>query len=157
MRPLAFVFILVGAAPFGGCVNTDPAVFVAPKIDAPAAMEQSSVLVAAVTGSFVLDLHLGARASGPSMVTLGEFSILDAEQTTTIVPALKLTGSLTTPIEVSPNSDENDDLSFSNEPSTSAVSQLCAKAGVVISGTIQDSLLDSSTSVTSSVFQVSCP
>ena len=157
MRPLAVVFLLVSAAPLGGCINTDPAVFVTPTINMPTATVTSSVLVAAVTGSFVLDLHLGARASGPSTVTLGEFSILDAEQKTTIVPALTLTGSLANPIEVQPNSDENDDLSFSNEPPTSAMSQLCAKAGVVIGGTIQDSLMNVSTPVTSGVFTVSCP
>jgi hypothetical protein len=161
VRALTLLFIVVAAAPLGGCINTDPSVFVTPTIMAPSAMVQSGVLGATVAGAFDLDLHLGPRASGPSTVTLGEFSILDAEQKGSIVMPLSLTGSLESPIVVQPNSDEDDDFTFDTgnmtEP-TSVGSELCASAGVVISGAFQDSLTGMSTPVASSVFHVSgCP
>jgi hypothetical protein len=159
VRFLVIAFLLAGAAPLGGCVNTDTSVFVTPTITSPSAKVQMGALGATVTGAFDLDLHLGARASGPSTVTLGEFNILDAEQHGSILPApLSVTGSLTSPIVVQPNSDEDDDFTFDTgngtEP-TSVVTALCAPAGVVISGVFQDSLTGMSTPVSSSVFQVS--
>jgi hypothetical protein len=158
VRFLVIAFLLAGAAPLGGCVNTDPSVFVTPTITAPSAVVQMGALGATVTGAFDLDLHLGARASGPSTVTLGEFSILDAQQHGSIVTPLSLTGSLESPIIVQPNSDEDDDFTFDTGTMTepmSVTSELCASAGVVIGGAFQDSLTGMSTPVASSIFHVS--
>jgi hypothetical protein len=158
VRFFALGYILVAAAPLGGCVSTDTCVFVCPKIAAPAAMVLSATLGATVTGSFDLDLHLGPRASGPSTVTLGEFSILDAAQKGTIVTPLSLTGSLGSNIIVLPDSDAQDSFKFNTGTKTlpnTVVPSLCAPAGVVIGGTFQDSLTGMSTPVSSSVFHVS--
>jgi hypothetical protein len=158
VRFFALGFILVAAAPLGGCVSTDTAIFVTPKITAPAAMVLSATLGATVTGSFDLDLHLGPRASGPSTVTLGEFSILDAAQKGPIVTPLSLTGSLGSSIIVLPDSDAQGLFMFSEGTKTlpnTVVPSLCASAGVVIGGAFRDSLTGMSTPVSSSVFHVS--
>ncbi len=158
MRLLA---LLLAAPPLLGCINTDPAVFVVPTLSTPAATVTEAALGTSFSGSFNLDLHLGPRASGPSKVTLGEFSIEDAAQTTPIVSALKLTSTTTFPVTVELDSDVNADFTFGTGKGvvvSSVATQLCATAGVVISGTIQDSLMDTSTPTFSPVFHPSgCP
>ena len=148
-----------------GCINTDTAIFVDPTLSAPTAMV-STVLVNGVpfgtslSGSFTLDLHLGARAAGPSMVTLGQFAILDATQTTSLVPALKLTEDVSFPATLQPGgSDVVAHFTFNTGADplmSSAKAGLCAGAGVVISGSIEDSLAGRSVPVTSPGFQPTC-
>jgi len=94
VRSLALLLV-AAAVPLTGCVSTDPSIFVAPTISSPAATVSSSVLGTGITGgSFSLDLHLGPRADGSSTVTLGEFSILDATMTTSIVSPLDVTSTV---------------------------------------------------------------
>jgi len=141
------------------CVNTDPTVFVDPAIEAPAATVSGGVLGTSLTGSFKLTLHLGPRATGPSQVSLGAFSILDAEQKGAIVASLPLQSSTTFPVTVELDSDVSVDLTFdtgSNTLPIDAQTALCDPAGVVIGGTIQDSLQNTATPVTSGVFKPTC-
>jgi hypothetical protein len=162
VRFLAFPLALVAGASSLACINTDPAVFVAPTITAPAAMVVSAALGTGITnGAFNLDLHLGARASGPSTVKLGEFSILDAQQTGPIVSPLNVTSSTSFPVTVQQDSDVNAAFTFDTGSAllkSSVATQLCAAAGVVISGTIDDSLSGTSAGATSPVFHpAGCP
>ena len=161
MRSLALLLV-AAAVPLTGCVSTDPSIFVAPTISSPAATVSSSVLGTGITGgSFSLDLHLGPRADGSSTVTLGEFSILDATMTTSIVSPLDVTSTTTFPVTVAPGSDVHASFTFGTGntrlPASDAM-ELCASAGVVIGGAVDDSLAGKQTPVYSDVFHVSgCP
>jgi hypothetical protein len=157
---LRLLALLALAAPLAGCPNTDTAVFVDPTITAPAATVSGSALGTAITGgSFHLNLHLGARASGPSTVTLGAFSITDASKTNTIVSALDVATSTTFPATVEPDSDVDADFTFETGSKLLAgelKDKLCDPAGVVIHGTIDDALLGTSTPMDSPVFMPTC-
>jgi hypothetical protein len=147
------LLILFLAAPLlAGCPNTDTAVFVDPTIGTPTLDVGGSVLVTSIKGSFPLDLHLGARASGPSQVSIGQFEIQDAKKTGAIVTPLPLdSGSTQFPVTVEPDSDVNVTLTFDEETKQETVTKLCDPAGVIITGTIEDSLQDTATPVESAV------
>ena len=119
----------------------------------------SSLLGTGITsGAFQLSLHLGARASGTSMVTLGKFSILDATMKTTIVDTLDVSSTTHFPVAVAQGSTVVADFTFDTGTTllpSGEGTQLCASAGVVIGGSIQDSLEDGQTPVYSDVFHPS--
>jgi hypothetical protein len=144
VRLLALPFSMI-AAVLAGCINTDAAVFVEPTISSPAMTVMGSALGTGITsGSFHLDLHLGARASGPSTVSLVSFAILDAQMQQDIVDPLMATSSTPFPATVQPDSDVNADFTFNTGAALLPAAKgtaLCASAGVVIRGTIQDSLM----------------
>jgi hypothetical protein len=150
-------------AVLGGCVNTDPAVFVAPTLTNPSAAVGMEVLGTTLNGGFELELHLGARASGASSVTIGEFSLVQPDQSTMVLSPLPgLTASPTFPVMVQPNSSVGVAFTFStgeNLLSTAEESTICdSPGGLVVSGVLQDSLQDTSTPVYSAVFQATgCP
>jgi hypothetical protein len=151
---------LLAAAPSLGCVNTDTAIFVDPQISSPPQATVTSVaLGTTLNGTFVLDLHLGLRAGGPSTVTLGQFSIEDL-QNNTIVPALTLSDDVPFPATVQPSdSDVVAHFTFSTGNATlpSAVkAQLCSGSMVIIAGSIDDSLAGRSDPFTSPGFTPTC-
>ncbi len=148
-------------APALGCINTDTAVFVDPSLgDATAAFTSSPFGGGSVTGGTVtLTLHLGARASGSSQVTLGELSILDAEKKGSLVSPLDATPSKPFPVTVEPDSDVDVVLDFTSGKavlSDDVKAKLCDPAGIVVGGTIEDSLVEGThTPVYSPVFHLS--
>ncbi len=146
MRP--FLPLLAFAALLGGCVNTDPTVFVDPAIENATAAVSGGALGVTVAGELTLKLHLGPRAEGPAQVTLGAFAILDAKQSAEIT-AVQLGKSTTEfPVTVDLDSDVSATLPFDLGSKTlpaETKAQLCDPAGVVVRGTIQDSLLGGST------------
>jgi hypothetical protein len=160
MRFLALL-VLAAAAPLAGCVSTDTSIFVVPTISLPTAAVSMVTLGTELEGTFTLDLHLGPRAAGPSDVSLGEFSILDSTMTTTIVPTLTVTSSPPFPQTVQPESDAISGFTFSTGTSllkADVETQLCMPGGVVIQGTIEDSLAGKGTPASSPVFTVTgCP
>lgn len=130
------------------CVNTDAAVFVEPTIESPSATVAGGALGVTISGNFTLKLHLGPRASGPSQVTLGAFSILDSKQSAAITAVQLGSSSTQFPATVNLDSDVSAALPFTLGSKTlpaDAKAKLCDPAGVVIGGTIQDSLLGGST------------
>lgn len=144
-----------------GCVNTDPTVFVEPSLVDVTAAVKGGALGATISGAMTLQLHLGPRASGPGQVTLGAFSILDAQQSAEIT-ALTLGASSTDfPLTIDPDSDVSAKFTFdlgSKTISADDGAKLCAAAGVVFRGTIQDSLLGGSTPFFSGVVHpTGCP
>jgi hypothetical protein len=153
---------LVAAAALPACINTDTAVFVDPTIaGTPTATVTSGALGAGISGgAFHLNLHLGARASGPSQVTLGEFQILDAGRKAAIVtPLLVDAGATMFPATVQPDSDLDVDFTFDTGTKTLPAdvgTKLCDPAGVVIGGTIDDPLKGGATPFYSDVFHPSC-
>lgn len=156
MRALILTTGLLLAGLSAGCVNTDTAVFVDPTPSNPAATVTGGALGVSLKGSFDLKLHLGARASGPSKVTLGAFAIADATaQMNAIVASLPVATTTTFPVTVDLDSDV--DVAFTFDTGTKPLSadlqpKLCDPAGVVLSGTIQDSLQDRATPFHSAVF-----
>ena len=140
-----------------GC-NTDAAVFVDPSIAKPKATVSNGVFGPNVSGSFELDLHLGARAADSSSVTLGEFELVTAKDKSPIVSPLPLTANEKFPVTVAQDSDETVGFTFDSGKKpleAAAKGQLCDSDGVAIKGTIQDSLASSSTPVFSETFDPS--
>lgn len=150
------------AALLSGCINTDEAIFVDASLrDANGTIETSS-LSTGFSGSFAIDLHLGLRASGPSEVQLGGFSVQNADRTTTIVQVLKTTSQPTFPVLVSPSDDDvTIQVAFGSEDNlldNTSQEDLCAPEGVVIVAALQGSLRGSTISPVSAPFPVSgCP
>jgi hypothetical protein len=152
------LLLLFCAAALLGCPNTDTAVFVAPEIAAPAADLSSSAFGIGLTGSFRLNLHLGARASGPSEVSIGSFEIVDAGQKSTIVASLPVETTTRFPVTVEPDGDVSVEFTFDSgtEPLPAELEgELCDPAGVVVKGVVEDALLNAPTPVFSAVFHVS--
>jgi hypothetical protein len=148
------LLLALAALAVTGCVSTDPAVFVDPTIESPSAAVSGGALGATVTGAFTLTLHLGPRASGPSTVALGAFSILDAGKSAAITAVQLAPGTPSFPVTVDLDSDVTAKLSFDlggKTLPTDAKTKLCDPAGVLIGGAIQDSLAGGSTPVFSAV------
>ena len=152
------LLLLLAAIPLAGCINTDTAVFVDPSLDTPTLTVKNATLpgFGTASGTFELTLHLGARASGPSQVGTPQFDILDATGAKTILSALTLdSGSTQLPVTVAPDSDVDVSFTFdtgSKTISDDASTSLCDSAGIVLRGSIKDSLQDNATTVTSAVF-----
>ncbi|WP_437974818.1 hypothetical protein WMF11_42150 [Sorangium sp. So ce295] len=145
-----------------GCINTDAAVFVEPSIAAPEATVSSNALGTGLTASFALELHLSARASGPSRVAVRTFAITSADQKTSIVEPLPVETTAALPVEVAPDSDVTvaftvDTGAQGGTLKADAAAALCAAEGIRITGAIEDSLEDGATPVASAVFHADCP
>ncbi|WP_437990913.1 hypothetical protein [Sorangium sp. So ce145] len=145
-----------------GCINTDAAVFVEPSIAAPEATVSSNALGTGLTASFALELHLSARASGPSRVAVRTFAITSADQKTSIVEPLPVETTAALPVEVAPDSDVT--MAFNVDTGAQGgtlpaevAAALCAPEGIRITGAIEDSLEDGATPVASAVFHAVCP
>ena len=139
--------------------NLDAAVFVDPSITMPTLTVQKVALGTTLAGGFNLELHLSARASGPSNVTVGSFSLRTANQQTVLVPNLPVTTHPASPIGVAENSTQTVEVAIDTMSATldaSAHDAICA-GQVVVTGTITDSLETSPTSVTSAPFTPQCP
>ena len=137
-----------------GCVSTDPTVFVDASLESVSAAVQGGALGATIAGELGLKLHLGPRASGPSQVSLGAFAILDAGQKADITAIVLGASATEFPVTVDLDSDVSATLPYSLGSKTvpaEAKAKLCDPAGVVVRGTIQDSLLGGSTPFFSAV------
>lgn len=154
-RPVRTLLPLLALPIFlAGCVNTDATVFVDASLESATAAVGGGALGATVAGELALKLHLGPRASGPSQVTLGAFSILDANQEAEITAVVLGASSTEFPVTVDLDSDVSATLPYSLGSKTlpaEAKAKLCDAAGVVFRGTIQDSLRGGSTPFFSAV------
>jgi len=140
------------------CVNTDAAVFVDPTLTQAEATVSGGTLGTSVKGSFQLSLHLGPRATGPSQVNPGTFSILDAEQKGSIVSPLPVVSTTTFPVTVELDSDVDVAFTFDTGAKplpADVMPKLCDPAGVVLGGAIEDSLQNHATPFASAVFHPS--
>ncbi len=137
-----------------GC-NTDAAVFVAPTIETPSITVTKEALGTKVTGGFTLKLHLGARASGASQVTLTSFSLKSADQKTTYVDTLPFQSDKPSPIAVAEDSDTNAAITIdtgANLLPAAVHDTVCAGGQIVVSGVLQDSLETAATPFVSAPF-----
>jgi hypothetical protein len=135
-----------------GCPNTDAAVFVDASVTSPSlTLGKIPPLVSGITsGGFTLDLHLGARASGPSTSTLDAFSVMDSSHTNTLVPSLAVMASgggyATGSTVVEPNSDNITSFTIPmKQLMPSDLTALCTAGDVVIAGGVTDSLMGGTT------------
>jgi hypothetical protein len=149
--------LLVATPLLGGCVaDNETVVFVEPTVEQASVQVGGSALGVTVKGGFKLRLVLGPRASGPSQVKIGAFSIKDAGEKGDVVPALALTSATMFPVTVQPDGEVTVDFTFDTGASTLPVATkdaLCAPAGVRIAGTIEDSLQQGATPVVGAVVQ----
>ena len=143
---------LLAVAFLVGC-NTDPAVFVLPAVTSPKVTVLGGALGVEVSGSFDLDLHLSARASGSSTVGLGEFELVtNGDESPIVSPLPGLVSDQHFPVTVDQDSDVTAHFMFDsgkNPLDTNVKDQLCGAGSVVVKGVIEDSLKGSSTPVIS--------
>ncbi len=127
-----------------GCINTDAAVFVEASIVDPVVTLQGSPAAMGISGSYTVKLHLGPRASGPSEVGLGAFTIMNASRDKTLIDVLKLVAKPSFPVSVAVDSDTLVSVSMSAEDNIQLVETtdaLCQAGDIVISGALDDGLL----------------
>ena len=149
----------VGGLLASGCVNTDPAVFVDAEISAPGAIVSAVALGTTLEGSFTLDLHLGARASGPGSVSAEAFLITNADQSVDILPSLEVVADKPLPVTVEPDSDVAVAFRFNTGATTLPAEkkdELCAVGGLRIKAVLKDSLQGGATPVVSVPFPPTC-
>jgi hypothetical protein len=150
-RSVLALAISLAALPSTGCPNTDAAVFVDAEIE---------TLGVSLTGSFTLRLHLSARASGPSEVSFGAFSLSTADQSETLVDALPVVASQAAPIEVAPDDTIEVELTIDTGADlldAALVDRICA-GPVVVSGVVDDTLRGGSvTAVSPPIVPSGCP
>jgi hypothetical protein len=140
-----------------GCIDTDTAVFVDATVGAASVAVGGSGLQITLTGSFALDLHLGARASGASEVTYTSFSLKAADDTV-LVESLLVTPDKPSPVAVEPGSDVV--VTFTIDSGPDSIGQdlkdrTCA-GQVKIAGVIEDSLESESSPIESEPFTPTC-
>lgn len=159
-RPAAVAAVVFACS---GCdIDTDAAVFVEPSIASPSATVGTTAFGTTLSGGFTLKLHLGPRATDPSTVSLGAFSLLGSDQKTQHVSPLEVASTTTFPVTVDIDGDASADFTFDtgNAPlPKEKAAELCGAGGLVVSGVIQDSLQSGgSTPVYSPVFDpAGCP
>lgn len=155
---MRFAPLFLAAPLLASCINTDPAVFVEATVTEPALdVGAGSVLVKSLSGSFKLRLHLGARASGTSQVSLVEAKIQDATGTDTILTLAISEAAF--PVVVAPDATVDVPLTFQDDSvEPTLVDLLCDTHGVTIAARIDDSLQDAPTNATSAVVNAAgCP
>jgi hypothetical protein len=113
-------------------------------------------LVSGITtmgSGFTLDLHLGARASGPSTTTLDAFSIVDSTMKNTLVSSIQVqasngeftNGSTTVQPDTSPSVPFTIQMKQLGTGGDDTLMQLCMAGQVVIAGGVTDSLMGGTT------------
>ncbi len=107
---------------------------------------------AALSGSFSVVLNLGPEASGPTHVTLGNFSLQGADGAA-LVDVLSLTSNPEFPVDVDKGGSKTVSFTFSKDSVDGAA--LCA-GQVVIVGSLMDSLKGGSDPVISAPITPDC-
>ncbi|MEZ4300592.1 MAG: hypothetical protein R3B70_36985 [Polyangiaceae bacterium] len=141
-----------------GCVDTDPNIFVSVELLDPTVGVENAALGTAVTGGFLLDLHLGARAADGTTVNVQGFELISEDQNTIIVPSLPLSANgHTLPIVVEPGTDESVEIviDLGDDLLAKEVGQnLCNFGSVRYRGSITDSLRGTTVPVLTDPVQV---
>jgi hypothetical protein len=143
-----------------GCFDPDVAVYVDATVSAPSAAVEMSGLVAAMSGSLQLDMHLGPRAEGASTVSLQSLSVTNADRTTTLLDVFAATPEPQFPLEVGVNSDVGVTFTATaadNQLEPEARDELCGAGGLVYVVVLDDSLRGGSVTAASEVFTPTCP
>jgi hypothetical protein len=107
---------------------------------------------ASLEGGFRLDLALGAEASGPTSVTLGNFS-LQTEAGEPLIEVLKAETSSVFPLQLSKGDERTVNFNVNEDGVDKA--QLCA-GKVRVVGSVQDSLSATTKPAQSALFALGC-
>jgi hypothetical protein len=135
--------LLVLSGLMAGCFEADPAVFVEAEIDDASANVMSSTLVAALSGSFTLNLHLGPLADDAAEVKLNAVSLTNSDRTVTFVDAVGALPSAPFPVTVPVDGDVSVVFTVSadeNELEVAKGTELCAAGGLTYVVVLDDSL-----------------
>ncbi len=146
--------LLVALLFSAGCIDTDAAVFVDATIGAAGlTVVPQGGLGFGMQGSFALELHLGARASGTSQVTYTSFS-LKASDGTVVVESLPVAVDKPSPVAVEPGSDVLVTFTVDTGAATldPAIKDKICAGQVQIVGVIEDSLESESSPLESPPF-----
>lgn len=155
------LLLTAGFVAFGSGCNTDAAVFVTPTVETPSltVSKTTNGLGTQLDGSLFLRLHLGARASGPSQVTLTAINVTNDVGSGDYVDNIPYTTDQSSPIDVEEDSDVNVKITLSTGASLQPLAlydTICKGGKVVITGIFNDSLQDTGTKFTSDSFAPTC-
>ena len=156
-----FALASVSVVAASACINTDAAVFVDPTVETPSitVTKGATMLGTQIDGALVLRLHLGARASGPSKVTLTALNVANADQSSFYVDNIGFTADHPSPIDVEEDSDVSVSITISTgaglEPAA-LYDAICTGGNVVITGSLQDSLQTTATPFESDPIAPTC-
>ena len=153
----SFVVSLVGlaAASLGGCVEQE-GVLLEASLASPSLTVSASPLTTELTGSFDIELALGERASDPTTVKLGTFSLeRDGE---VLLNPLDFVTNPTFPLDVGVGESKHVDATLNDsEGEPELATTLCA-AELAIVGTLTDTLGDDHPlTLRSAPFRAICP
>lgn len=148
--------LLASSGGVAGCIDTDAAVFVDATVGNASLAASGGGLVASLSGSFALELHLGERASGASEVTYQSFSLKAADDTV-LIESLPVSPDTPSPVTVEPGGDVVVTFTIDNDELPVDVKEAICNAGQLkISGVLEDSLESESSPIESATFSPSC-
>ena len=160
-RPTLVAAVLAAATGALGCVDTDPAVLVDATIEGPSATLDQGTLATTITGALSLWLHLGARASGPADIDLGQVSLTTSDGTSSLVSPLAVAADTTFPVSVQPDSDVVVGITFApedNQLDTDSYDTICTSGELALVVALDDSLRGGTLRVTSpALLPEGCP
>jgi hypothetical protein len=124
-------------------------------LESPELTVTSQTLVTSVTGSFDLELALGDRASDPSTVTLGPFSV--HRDNIALLDPLNLEADPPFPMEIGVGGSKHVDMTIMNPDADAGLASDLCSAQLQIVGTLTDTLGDDrSLTVSSGLFRADC-
>lgn len=144
----------VALGPLASCVDEE-GVLLSAEITSPAVTVTSSALVTEVTGAFEIHLSLGDRASDPTTVELGTFSLQRDENV--LLNPLELDTNPGFPIEVGVGSKKHVEVTIAHPEAEAELGDALCDGELQIVGTLTDSLGDDRpVTLTSVPFQPTC-
>lgn len=154
VRSVVRLMIALAGGALAACGSKE-SVMLSAHLESPELAITSNGLVTGVTGSFGLELALGDRASDPSTVTLGPFSL--QRDSNVLLDPLKLAADPSFPMDVGVGGSKHVDMTIDNpDEDADLASDLCS-AELQIVGTLTDTLGDDrSLTVSSGLFRADC-
>lgn len=156
MRRAALLLVL---ATTPAC-NLDTAIFVDGTLLAPSLSVESVLLGTKLGGGFDLDLHLGARASGPSTTSVLSFSLVDAAGVGLVDPLAVVADGPVQNLTIEPDTTTTIAFTVSGDDlvPSETVDAICGAGTVQFRGTFSDSLASAPTPLASDLFApTGCP
>ena len=153
-RSVATLLVVSSAGALGGCGSKE-AVMLGATLDSAELTVMGSSLVTDVTGSFDLELSLGDRASDPTTVQIGTFSL--QRDGVVLLNPLLLAADPAFPIDVGVGRSKHVDVTITNRDGAVELAADLCSAELQIVGTLTDSLVDGSLDVRSGLFLPDCP
>jgi hypothetical protein len=154
VRAIATLTLALATSSLAGCGDKSQVMLTA-GLGSPELTVTSNSLVTDVMGSFDLELALGDRASDPTTVQIGPFSL--QRDGSVLLDPLELATDPAFPIDVGVGRSKHVDVTVTNPDGDAALVDTLCSAELQIVGTLTDSLGDGSLTVTSERFMPECP